>query len=48
MDERIKSEADRKTEEALQAQGARDPRDFYRKALRGLRETNPLMRWGAS
>jgi len=41
MDERIKSEADRRTEEALQAQGARDPRDFYRKALRGLKETNP-------
>lgn len=38
MDEGTRKEADRRFEEALEATGARDPRDFYRKALRELKE----------
>ena len=41
MDEGIRKEADRRFEGALEATGARDPRDFYRKALRELKERNP-------
>ena len=41
MDPTAKAEADRRFEEALEATGARDPRDFYRQVLRGLKETNP-------
>jgi hypothetical protein len=40
MDEATRKEADRRFEEALEATGARDPRDFYRKTLRDLREKN--------
>jgi len=41
MDKVLKKEADRRFEAALESSGARDPRDFYRKALRELREVNP-------
>ena len=41
MDEAVRAEADRLFEEAIKATGARDPRDFYRKALRELKEVNP-------
>ena len=41
MDEATKKEADRRFEEAIQATGARDPRDFYRTALRELKGSNP-------
>ena len=41
MDEDIRKEADRRFEEARAATGARDPRDFYRKALRELKDVNP-------
>jgi hypothetical protein len=41
MDEATRIEADRRFEEALEATGARDPRDFYRAALRHLKEGNP-------
>lgn len=41
MDEAVKAEAGRLFEEAIEATGARDPRDFYRKALRELKEINP-------
>ncbi len=41
MDDAIKAEADRVFSEALEKTGARDPRDFYRKSLRGLRQVNP-------
>jgi len=41
MDDAIKAEADRVFLEALERTGARDPRDFYRKSLRGLRQVNP-------
>jgi len=37
----MKKEADQRFEVALKESGARDPRDFYRKALRELREVNP-------
>ena len=42
MDEGLKQEADRRFEEALQESGARDPREFYRTALRELREQPDL------
>lgn len=35
------SDADRRLAEALEAQGFRDPREFYRNALRELREIAP-------
>ena len=41
MDDRLKIEADERFEAALKSSGARDPREFYRKALRELREVNP-------
>ncbi len=41
MEQRSREEADRRFEEALNATGARDPRDFYRGALRELKETDP-------
>lgn len=41
MDEAIRSEADRRFLEALEESGARDPRDYYRKALRDLKDKNP-------
>lgn len=41
MDEATRQEADRRFEEAIQATGARDPRDFYRSALRELKDSNP-------
>jgi len=37
----IKAEADRRFQVAMEATGARDPRDFYRQALRDLKESNP-------
>jgi hypothetical protein len=41
MDQGVKAEADRRFEEARTAAGARDPRDFYRQALRGLKGSDP-------
>ena len=41
MEESLKQEAERRFETSLESSGARDPRDFYRKALRELREVNP-------
>jgi hypothetical protein len=41
MDEAIRSEADRRFLEALEESGARDPRDYYRKVLRGLKDKDP-------
>ncbi|MBT8398196.1 MAG: hypothetical protein HKO65_07330 [Gemmatimonadetes bacterium] len=41
MEDATKTEADRVFSEALERTGARDPRDFYRKSLRGLRQVNP-------
>jgi len=35
------AEADRRLEEALAREGARDPREFYRERLRELKQTNP-------
>lgn len=37
MDEELKQRADARFEEALEASGARDPRDFYREQLRDLK-----------
>ncbi|MCK5650509.1 MAG: hypothetical protein KAJ42_03985, partial [Gemmatimonadetes bacterium] len=36
-----RADADRLFQEAVEASGARDPRDFYRKALRELKEASP-------
>lgn len=41
MDEATRSEAERRFLEALEESGARDPRDYYRTALRGLKDVNP-------
>ena len=41
MDKDIRAEADRRFSLALEQSGARDPRDFYRQALRGLKDVNP-------
>jgi len=41
MSEEVRREADRRFEEALAGSGSRDPRDFYRTALRELRGENP-------
>lgn len=41
MDETLRAEADRRFEVAMAETGARDPRDFYRRALRELRSENP-------
>jgi hypothetical protein len=40
-DSPLRAQADRRFEEALAAHGARDPREFYRDQLRGLRERSP-------
>lgn len=40
-DNDLRERADRRFEQALQETGARDPRDFYRKRLRELRERSP-------
>ncbi|MGB1657081.1 MAG: hypothetical protein ACPHQP_07935 [Longimicrobiales bacterium] len=37
----VTEQADQRLAEALEAAGARDPREFYRERLRELRETNP-------
>ncbi len=41
MDQGVREEAERRFEEAREAAGARDPRNFYRQALRELRSSNP-------
>jgi hypothetical protein len=41
MDQAVRDEADRRFVEALKESDARDPRDFYRDALRELRKVNP-------
>jgi len=41
MDQEAREKADQRFAEALETSGARDPRDFYRKALRDLRDVNP-------
>ena len=41
MDPALQKEADRLFSEALEAQGARDPRDYYRDQLRELKQSNP-------
>ncbi|MGW8265592.1 MAG: hypothetical protein ACWGSQ_04440 [Longimicrobiales bacterium] len=41
MDEAARTAADRRFEEAMEAAGARDPRDFYRQSLREMKESNP-------
>jgi len=41
MDAKTREAADRRFEAALEASGARDPRDFYRTTLREMKETNP-------
>jgi hypothetical protein len=41
MSEDVTAQADRKLEEALAREGARDPRDFYRQELRELKQANP-------
>jgi hypothetical protein len=41
MSQTDREQADKLFEEALEASGARDPRDFYRKSLRALKELNP-------
>ncbi len=41
MDQATRDEADRRFEGALERTGSRDPRDFYRKTLLALRNTNP-------
>jgi hypothetical protein len=41
MGDAVREEADRRFQEALERSGARDPRDYYRKALRELRNVDP-------
>jgi len=41
MDQGVREQAERRFEEAREASGARDPRDFYRQALRDLRSASP-------
>jgi hypothetical protein len=41
MDQAIRAEADRRFLAALEETGARDPRDYYRKALRVLKDADP-------
>jgi len=41
MSEPIASEAEKRLEAALAAEGARDPREFYRERLRELKEADP-------
>ncbi len=47
MDPAQRDEADRQFEKALEDAGARDPRGFYRQALRELKELNPQAYDGA-
>ena len=41
MTDELTERADRVLEEALEATGARDPREFYRERLRELKQANP-------
>lgn len=41
MADDLTADADRKLEEALAREGARDPREFYRERLRELKQANP-------
>lgn len=41
MSDDVTAAADRRLEEALAAEGARDPREFYRERLRELKQANP-------
>ncbi len=41
MSDTIAAEAEKKLEAALEAEGARDPREFYRERLRELKEADP-------
>jgi hypothetical protein len=41
MAEDLTAEADRRLEEALAREGARDPREFYRERLRDLKQASP-------
>jgi hypothetical protein len=41
MSDKITTEADHRLEEALEREGARDPREFYRARLRELKGTDP-------
>lgn len=41
MTDDTQKEADRRLEEALEARGSRDPREFYRERLRELKERDP-------
>jgi hypothetical protein len=41
MSDESVQEADRRLEEALEARGARDPREFYRQRLRDLKGADP-------
>lgn len=41
MADELTERADRVLEDALEATGARDPREFYRERLRELRQANP-------
>ncbi|MGD8320937.1 MAG: hypothetical protein PVJ02_10790 [Gemmatimonadota bacterium] len=41
MTDDLTQEADRRLEEALEREGARDPREFYRQRLRELKQANP-------
>lgn len=41
MSDDLTAEADRRLQDALDAVGARDPREFYRERLRELKQANP-------
>lgn len=41
MTDDVTAQADRKLEDALAREGARDPREFYRERLRDLKQANP-------
>jgi len=41
MSDQVTQQADRNLEAALEATGARDPREFYRDRLRELKQANP-------
>lgn len=41
MSDQLAAEADRRLEEALAAEGARDPREYYRERLRDLKQASP-------
>ncbi len=42
-DDEIRARADRRFEQALRDTGARDPRDFYRRRLREMKERDPAV-----